>query len=350
MNVYMRIFISRHACFIALIALALQVLSARADAFDVSAQFSGGYDSNVIQARDEEGSGFGLYGLSVGHRLYENTDGLSSDLYLEGSYQQYFDFDDNYMVKAGGATDWFYTDSLKPQIYYEGLIYRDDEFEADDLNQLMLGGRLEWLAHARLTAALDQAVLYLDGKEDPFYAPGEVPSTPGGPSGPGRHGQGSGGFGGGTGGMGGMGGSAGTGGTAGGAITDVSGNAVLSRTRTELTFFISPALSAGTRLTFHRMWASEDRDAYRGGGASVFADWTPVPKYKIFAAFEYLTADYVDDPDERKDNIRTADLGLIRSFDSFDLFAKARWQDIDSTLWAETYQRTVIQCGVSWYF
>jgi hypothetical protein len=328
-----------------------------AAAFEFTLQAAGGYDDNVTLTDDASGSGFGLYRLGLSRRIYKSGDGLTSRLYLDGTYQDYSRFSDNYAIRAGGATDWYFLDLLRPGVYYEAMFYRDREFKYDDLNEFLLGGRLEWLAAAAWTIDADQSFAFQDGKiqgldivtDGDTFQPGRGHHGMGGGAGGGRGGAGTGGSG-----MTGAGGATGMG-------TSASGDGFLSRSSAGITAHPAASLDAGVRLMLNRRWASGDGDAYWEHGLSLFSFWRPeIPRFgdrfqmrpRLRMVLEYRKADYLDgsvDPD-RDDAIWFAALGLVLPIDPLELYAEGRWVDVDSSSAEESYRKGVIQCGLSWYF
>jgi len=322
-----------------------------AAAFEFTLQAVGGYDDNVTLTDDASGSGFGLYRLGLSRRIYKSGDALTSRLYLDGTYQDYSRFSDNYTIRAGGATDWYFSDLLRPGVYYEAMFYRDREFTYDDLNEFLLGGRLEWLAAAAWTIDADQSFAFQDGKiQDLDTVTNGVTHQ----TGRGRHGMG-----GGTGG--GSGSSMKGAGSATGMGTSASGDGFLSRSSAGITAHPASTLDAGVRLMLNRRWASGDGDAYWEHGLSIFSFWRPeIPRFgdrfqmrpRLRMVLEYRKADYLDgnvDPD-RDDAIWFAALGLVLPIDPLELHAEGRWVDVDSSSAIESYRKGVIQCGLSWYF
>lgn len=311
-------------------------------AFEFTLQAGGGYDDNVTLTNDASGSGFGLYRMGLSRRIYKSGHGLTSRLYLDGTYQDYSRFSDNYTIRVGGATDWSWSDVLLPGLYYEAMLYRDREFTYDDLNEFLLGGRMEWLAAAAWTIDADQSFAFQDGEIQDLdtVADGVTHQI-----GHGRHGMGGGT---GAGGMTGMG-------------TSASGDGFLSRSSVGITVHPASTFDAGVRLMLNRRWASGDGDAYREHGLAIFSFWRPKisrfgdrfqmhPRFRM--ALEYRKADYLDDsvdPD-RDDAIWFAALGLVWPIDPIELHAEGRWVDVDSSAAAESYRKGVIQCGISWYF
>jgi len=318
-----------------------------AGAFEFNLQFSGGYDDNVTLTDDASGSGFGLYRIGLIREIYKDA-GLTSALFLDGTYQDYFRFSDNYTIRAGGMTDWSFSDLLLPGIYYEALMYRDREFASDDLNEFLFGGRIDWLASVLWTISVDQSLAFQDGEIQDLETVRDGSTSL---TGHGRHGMGS---------------RTGTGGASGiGGATDIgtsaSGDGFLSRSSAGITAHPFPALDVGLRLMFNRRWASGEDDAYREYGFAIFSRWEPSCRIifdrlricpQLRMQLEYRKADYLNDgPDtDRTDTIRSAQAGLALPFDAFELFAHGRWADIDSTSAIETYRKGVLQCGISWFF
>lgn len=315
-----------------------------AGAFEFTLQTSGGYDDNVTLTDDASGSGFGLYRIGLSRRIYKGDDGLTSHLYLDGTYQDYFRFSDNYTVRAGGATGWSFSDVLRPGLYYEAMVYRDREFAYDDLNEFLLGGRLEWLTAAAWTIDADQSFAFQDGE---IQGTDAVIDGVMHQAGHGRHG---------------MGGRTSTGGGgAAGIGTSASGDGFLSRSSAGITAHPAPTLDVGVRLMLNRRWASGQGDAYREHGFAIFSFWQPeIPRFgdrfqirpQLRLLLEYRKADYLDDgPDrDRDDTIRSAAAGLVLPVDPLEFHVEGRWVDVDSTSAVESYRKGVIQCGISLYY
>ena len=118
------------------------LLARPAGASQLVLQAAGGYDDNATLTDDPSGSGFGLYRIGLVRWIDASDAGLTSCLYLDGAYQDYFRLSDNYTIRAGGATEWPFSDLLRPGVYYEVMVFRDTEFPGDDLTEFLFGGRL----------------------------------------------------------------------------------------------------------------------------------------------------------------------------------------------------------------
>jgi len=300
----------------------------RSFAAQIGAAVAGGYDSNAVLSAEETSSGFARYRLWGTHPFLQSNKRLSGLGVIQGSYQDFFDVSDNYRITAGADLRWHLNNKrLIPTLMGDVVVYRNRELPEDDVNAVMLGTRLEWLATARLTIGGYQSFSWRDNA---------AAASDGGGTGTG------------TGGAGGFGPRSRRGRNATDHInvTTVDDEpGVLSQTRLESKWFIWPSLTADVSLGHNRMFSEEAGAEYKENGLIVAAHFEPTEKWAFTFQTAYWDMEY--DLDDYQEDTVIADLWASRYIDKWELFAMARWLDKEASSTFDTYQQTVIECGIS---
>ena len=298
----------------------------RSSAVQIGAALSGGYDSNAVLSDEETGSGFARYRLWGMHPFFQSNKGLSGSGIIQGNYQDFFDVSDNYRITAGADLRWHLKNArLMPTLMGDVIVYRNRELPEDDANAVMLGSRLEWLATARLI---------LGGYQSFSWRDNAAAATDGGRTGTG----GTGGF--------------GPRNRRGHHTTDpinitsfADEPGILSQTRLESKWFLWPSLSADVSLGHNRMISAEEEAEYTENGLGAAAHFEPTEDWAFTVQAAYWHTEY--DLNDYQEDTMIADLWASRYIDKWELFAMARWLDKDASATFDTYQQTVIECGIS---
>ena len=338
----------------------------QAAALDMTLEAAAGYDDNVTSSRDAAGSGFGAYRISLGQPFFSGTQWIGVDAFIDVSYQDYFQADDNYQFKAGGLVSGSLAGGrILPGLMYEAKFYRDDEAEWDETNEHRLKGQLEWLMSGRFTLGIRQAwtwqeycnpveILQQASASDPQHpmltcrrVEYETPHSHHGnmkhenmkhgnmkhenmKHGNMKHEN---------------------------MMEEnqqqtISRDDRLSQSSFKITAYLSPDLEADVSLTHNRLSSSIKAESYRENSISFSVGWFPDDLWKISAMTSWKDAEYdfTSESPDRSDTIRAVSVGISRFINKYELFVHAEWLDNDSSLEKESYHQMVTQCGVSLSF
>jgi|GEM_PF-4677898 hypothetical protein len=300
----------------------------RSSAVEISAEASGGYDSNAVLSEEETGSGFARYRLWGTHPFLRSNKKLSGLAVIEGNYQDFFNVSDNYGISAGADLRWHLKNArLIPILTGEAMVYRNRELPEDDVNAVLIGTGLKWLAASRLTLGGYQSFSWRDnaaaGTDSGMT--GTKTGAAGGSALRGRRGR------------------KGTDPENTETIDDEPG--VLSQTRVESQWFIGPSLTVDFILGHNQMFSTEKWAEYAENGVIAAVHFDPDEKWAFSFTTAYWDSEY-DLTGYQEDTV-IADLSVSRYIDKWKIFGLARWLDKDASLSFDTYQQTVIECGVS---
>jgi hypothetical protein len=300
----------------------------RSSALEISAEASGGYDSNAVLSEEETGSGFARYRLRGTHPFFRSTKKLSGLASIEGNYQDFFNVSDNYGISAGADMRWHLKNArLIPILMGDVMVYRNRELPEDDVNAVLIGTGLKWLAASRLTLVGYQSFSWRDnaaaGTDSGMT--GTKTGVAGGFALRGRSGR------------------RGTDPSNMEIIDDEPG--VLSKTRVESKWFIGPSLTVDFILGHNQMFSTEKWAEYSENGVIAAVHFDPDEKWAFSFTTAYWDSEY-DLTGYQEDTV-IADLSVSRYIDKWKIFGLARWLDKDASLSFDTYQQTVIECGVS---
>ncbi len=311
-----------------------------AGAWTILLESGAGYNDNVAESPEAEGSGFLMYHSGLTHRFSFSGLYPDIDLYADGVYYDYFDADDQYQMKAGTVLTWSAVNGrLRPAVLGEGLIYRDDLMIDDERNEEMVGGQLEWLYSARLTLRAVQTLRWADYTNPVLYIERETPvpgtRNPGGGPGPVYPGPG-----------------VPPGLRPGEILRSESRDDRLWRSALQGTIYINSSLWTDISLEYLRLDSSVDVESFREYALFGSLVWQPADNWEIFVTGGWQEADYDDTPRDidRTDTIRTTGAGVSRFFGNLEVFGRVQWRKTDSDLAGEEYRQTVVQCGVLWSF
>jgi hypothetical protein len=149
------------------------LLCSNVQALETTFEVAAGYDDNVAEVTDGEGSGIIQYRARFGQSLLKDIKGPGLDLYVDSEYSQYVDLENNYRLHAGvefSTGPWH--DRFRSSLFSEAVVYRDDLVMEDEHNTLFVGGNLQWIADARLTLSLQQTFSRVSYR-NPVSLPGQ---------------------------------------------------------------------------------------------------------------------------------------------------------------------------------
>jgi len=298
-------------------------------AVQIGAEVSGGYDSNAVLSAEETGSGFMRYRLWGEQPFLQSNAQITGTGIIQGAYQDFFDVSDNYRVSASADLQWHLQDKrIIPSLLGEATVYRNRELPEDDVNAVMIGGRLEWLTTPRLTLGGHQSFSWRD---DAAATDASTIGTGGGGmrSGPGRGRDPA---------------------PADPINISTAGDepGILSQTRLESTWYILPVLTADLSLAHNRMFSKDDPAEYSENGLIAGVQFEPAERWTLTAQAAYWDTKY-DVGDYDADTL-ILDFWASRYFNKWEVFALARWLDKDASSAEDTYTQTLIECGISRIF
>ncbi|MCF8129566.1 MAG: hypothetical protein K9N10_13720 [Deltaproteobacteria bacterium] len=334
----------------------------RSEAFDLLAELAAGYDSNPALGDPSDGSGFSNYALGADQFVSLSND-LSLDLSVAGRYQDYWSVGDNYRLQTGAALSYVMAEGrLLPSLVGEVAAYRDALIETDARNEAMVGVNADWILSNRLTLGFEQSFRWLGylNWAKPFSGKGQGRNpdnqSQGGKNAaaastssfdlsgsPGNKGNGKGG-----------GNGSGKGNRRLNTLYPPRNN-LLMTTGVDLDVFILPQLTGRLYAAFGNLNSSLDMESFREIQAGAALSWVPAELWRtVFEATWYRTY-YNSVPEDitrvRRTNYNwSAGMQISRFWGDFELFAQLGWKSGDAPLDYESYQQTVIQCGLSYTF
>jgi hypothetical protein len=276
-----------------------------------------------------EGSGVATYRVLLEQTVSTSGKGQDLDLFLETSYGQYFNAEDNYQFLAGttlGLDSGL--DRLQPGLFIEVAVFRDDLVADDEYDELLLGGSLQWHVNARFTLFLQQTFAWTN-YQNPVSLPGQRMYRIGRGKGPGGSHQ-------------------------------IPGDELATLSRDDESWFTE--LSATTYLTanvltdmsfqYRDLNSSNDFESFRETGGSVRLEWLFSEKTAVFISGFWFQLDYDTAPQniDRCDDVYGVGIGGSRRVGGFDFYFRFNRMTNDSPVAGEAYEKSVIQCGTVYSF
>lgn len=315
--------------FVAVLIVWGLMIAPNARALDTSVEAGIGYDDNAAEVSGGEGAGFARYRIRLNQSLPQNTTQIRGALFMEGSYNQYLDLDDYYQFLAGGDLSFSaFQDRLRPGLFIQALAYRDELVEEDEQDRFLIGGRMEWLADARLSLTVRGSLARADyrnevnlpGRRLPPYGRGKGPSW--------------------------------------GRPEPDGSNETFSREDTIGTIemgaalFPTPDLQAEFRVHHRRVDSSAVFESYRDNGVSAWVGWFPTESWELFASGAWARLDFDESPDEtdRTDDLYSLGMGIRRFWGDFEIYLELDRTENDSPVDGEDYAKTVTRCGLVYSF
>jgi hypothetical protein len=330
------------------------------EAFDLSAELAAGYDSNPALSDPSDGSGFSNYALGADHFVPLSND-LALDLSVAGRYQDYWSVGDNYRLQTGAALSYSMAEGrFLPSLVGEVAAYRDALIETDARNEAMVGVNADWILSSRLTLGFEQSFRWLGylNWAKPFSGKGQG-RNPGNQRQGGKKASAASSFN--------LSGSPGNKGNGKGKgkgsgkgnsqlnILSPPRNNFLMTTGMDLDVFILPELTGRLYAAYGNLNSSLDMESFGEIQAGAALSFIPAEQWQtVFEATWYRT-DYNSVPEDitrvrRTNYIWSAGMQISRFWGDFELFAQLGWKSGDAPLDYESYQQTVIQCGLSYTF
>ncbi len=331
------------------------------DVLDLFVEGTTGYDSNPALEADADGSGFSVYTAGLGKQFrFENP--LTLDTFLNAHYQDYWQVEDNYDVRGGGALSYPLANGrFMPALLLEAAVYRDHLVEAAERNEVMAGLAADLIVNSRINLRLENTwnrQHYLNWAQ-PFSGRGQGRPIQGqgggGAPGPSslsnlvREGLGS------------LSSGEGSGGAYGCGKKSILNeylpprNNLLIRTVLTMDLFLMPSLSGSLYGGYTDLDSSVDLESYGQIEAGFSLAWEPFEEWRVMGEAKWYRMDYHHVPDSmhcvRETNtIYTLGLEVSRFWGSLEIFAAAAITNGEAPLDYESYSQTVVQCGFSWSF
>lgn len=300
---------------------------------DTTFEIAAGYDDNPSEVSETEGSGMVHYRARLEPSVWRSETGSSLEFYLDTSYSQYFDVDDNYLMRAGtGLTSGLWQLRFRAGFFAEATVYRDDLVMEDEYNAFLVGGNLQWLADARLTLLLEETFSRVD-YQNPVSLPGQRSYSVGMGRGKGPGGR--------------------------NQIQIVENEWItyaqkdsLWSTELTATYAMGPDTQADLTFLYLNSDSSADFESYQEMGGYSRLIWFGSEFLEVFLSGYWSERDYDESPEGevRKDDVYGFGLGGSRFLGSTELFVQFDCSVTDSPVVGEDYQKSVILCGVSYSF
>jgi len=339
-------------------ALGLQPAEAL-DALDLSVEGTVGYDSNPALEADPNGSGFSLYAAGLG-KQFRFTNPFILDTFLNARYQDYWQVEDNYDVRGGGALSYPLANGrFTPALLLEAGIYRDHLVEAAERNEVMVGFGADLIVNSRMNLRLESTwnrQNYLNWAQ-PFSGRGQGCPIQGkggaGASGSPSHGNAN---------VGSPLKGKGPGGDYGCGRKSILKEYLPPRDNrlihTVLTFdlFFMPSLSSSLYGGYTDLKSSVDLESYGQIETGVVLSWEPFEEWQVMGEAKGYRVDYHDVPDSMQKYVRrtnyiyTLGLQVSRFLGPVEIFATATITDGEAPLDYESYSQRMVQCGLSYSF
>lgn len=336
------------------------VCGAKAQAVDVKASISPGYDSNPAQSQyDEQALAFVHYGLSAARRVRRDDVGL--ELAVSGWYRDYESANDSHRLTLGG--DWSKRldgGRSRLSIGVEGSTYRDQLVPEDERDETglslsyrrLFSARVEWGLSAQLRHSwYRNPSLPWSGRPDsgggtPGRSVGAPDSNltrsdePGQSSGQ-RPGSGEG---------------SGSGGEFGSlpplpVATERDDDFVA--VGFDATYYWSPALSATLDLMLARNDSSQRLETHDRYAAALSLAYQPASEWRLGVSLAWDGYRYRELPQgfpRRNDDRLSVAASVTRFVGDGELFCRVRFVDNDSNVLGQSYDQTVSRCGLAWHF
>ena len=298
---------------------------------DTTFEIAAGFDDNPAEVSKAEGSGMVRYRAQLEQSVWMKETGSGLDIYLDTIYSQYFDVDDNYLLRAGGElSSALWKDRIQAGLFGEVAVYRDDLVMEDEYNTLLIGGSLQWLADVRLTVSLEGAYSRVD-YQNPVSFPGQRSYAVG----------------------------MGRGKSPGGRNQTVPNEWITYAQKDSswymgmtATYAMGPDVQADLTLLYRDLESSADYESYQEIGGVSRLVWFGPDSLEVFVSAYWSERDYDVSPesDVRSDDVYGFGLGGSRYLGSMQLFIQFDQSATDSPISGENYQKSVILCGASYSF
>ena len=300
-----------------------------ARALDTDLEVSIGYDDNPAEVEDMDGSGFTRYRAQLAQSFFKETEALDTALFFDAAYEQYFDLEDNYRLRAGATMDIASgSDRFLPGLFVEVAAYRDDLVADDERDELILGGFVQWLVDARLTLTLRQIFSRVDYRNR-VSLPGQRTYVVGKGKGPGGHHQ-----------------------------LPVDELITYARdddiwfTETAATYYFTADVQADLSFQYRNVASSDNFESLQEYGGSARIGWFFPKAVELFFSGFWSKLDYDDAPQEieRKDDLYGFGVGANRTMGKITIYMQFDQTVNDSPVDGENYEKAVAQCGVVYSF
>jgi hypothetical protein len=339
-------------------ALGLQQAEAL-EALDLSVEGTVGYDSNPALEADSDGSGFSLYAAGLG-KQFRFTNPFILDTFLNARYQDYWQVEDNYDVRGGGALSYPLANGrFTPALLLEAAVYRDHLVEAAERNEVMVGFGADLIVNSRMNLRLESTwnrQNYLNwaqpfsgrGQGRPIQGKGGAGASGSPPKGKANVGiplKGK-----------------GPGGKYGCGRKSILNEYLPPRDNrlihTVLTFdlFFMPSLSGSLYGGYTDLKSSVNLESYGRIETGIVLSWEPFEEWQVMGEAKGYRVDYHDVPDSMQKCVRrtnliyTLGLQVSRFLGPFEIFAAATITDGEAPLDYESYSQRTVQCGLSYFF
>jgi len=329
------------------------------DVLDISVEGTTGYDSNPALEADSEGSGFAVYAAGLG-KQFRFTNPFILDTFLNARYQDYWQVEDNYDVRGGGALSYPLANGrFTPALLLEAAAYRDHLVTAAERNEVIVGLRADLIVNSRMNLSLESTwnrQNYLNWAQ-PFSGRGQGRPVQGkggaGASGSPSHGtanvgiplKGK-----------------GPGGGYGCGRKSILNEYLpprdnrLMRSVLTMDLFFMPSLSGSFYGGYTDLKSSVNLESYGQIETGIALFWEPFEEWQVMGEAKGYREDYHDVPDSMQKCVRstntiyTLGLQVSRFWGPFEIFAAAAITNGEAPLDYESYSQTVMQCGLSYSF
>lgn len=288
----------------------------QAVAIDASIELSIGYDDNVTLSPDPTASGFTNYRTE----FYQNflSDSLKTDFkgYFCAEYQDYFKAKNNYQFYAGTLLTFPLLEGrFRPEILYQGMIFRDKEQTEDSLNEHRLEGRFAWLPTARLSMEIQQTFRWHNYRNAEYFQAGRHKSFKG------QH-----------------------------CYTKQTSSRYdhISSTGFLFNFYFTPEIDAELLFNHEQQSSTIKKESYHENGVSLslFRIHRDIWEMSGTVAWRKANYDHTTSAGARRDSTWDIGAGISRLINKYTFFLRIDWEDNNSSLPEESYSNMVTQCGV----
>jgi hypothetical protein len=290
-------------------------------ALDMTIGIGAGYDDNVNATPDESGSAFAACRLYLSHQFLHETAYGKSHLYLDGFCKQYVEFDNNISMNAGADYSCYPGDK---RFMVSGLIgvgmYRDNEDAHDEFDQMKAGGKVTYFYTGATRFEFFQ-LCYWNQYLEPDYEISGYSLNPG----------------------------SGTNGTVSTPIYTLEDRRdVYLLSELGMHHQLHPMFGITLFALYGRLFSTITTENYYGNGGFFSCRLSPSPSWGVSVETSIWKNNF--DDNSRTDSYSASGLVMNMFFDRYELFFRTDFIRNDSTLDWETYQRLIMQCGVSIFF
>ena len=304
---------------------------APAGALDTDLEISVGYDDNPAEVDDMDGSGFARYRAQLTQSFFKETEAPDVDIFIDAAYEQYFDLENNYQLRAGASLDIpSGSDRFFPGLFAEAAAYRDDLVADDERDELILGGFVQWLVDARLTLTLRQAFAWSDYRNR-VSLPGQRAHFV-------DRGKGK-----------------GPGGRQPLPVDDLITYARdddIWSTEASATYYFTADIQADFSIQYRDVASSDEFESFQEYGGSARIGWFNPKVAEIFLTGFWSKLDYEDAPQDigREDDFYGFGIGANRQVGMITLYVRLDRTVNDSPVEGENYKKVVAECGLVYSF